>query len=514
MSPRLSAVEAPVETVEFAVIGSGFSGLGMAIALRDAGLDDLVILERGPSLGGTWRDNIYPGCGCDVPSHIYSFSFEPNPDWSRAFAPQAEIRDYLEACADRHDLGRHFRFDCEIVDARFDGDEGRWHLRAADGRRFVARYAIFGIGGLKDPRYPDIPGRDSFAGISLHSARWDPRVDLRGKRVGIIGTGASAIQLGPAIAPAVDHLTVFQRTPPWIVPRNDKPHGPITRALMRLPGLMQLKRNLLYLAWELRHPLVFDNPGRLSRLYERHLKALIRKAIDDPQLARKVTPDYRVGCKRVLLSDDWFETLNRPDVDLEDAAIEAIEPAGVRLTDGRLIELDAIAWCTGYTVDQPLGGMRVEGLDGRELETYWGGRPKAHLGITVPGFPNLFMLLGPNTALGHNSVLVMIEAQIGYIMRAIRHVRGRKLGWVDVRPEALDAFVEQIDADTADTVWHSGCESWYLGADRVNYTLWPGTTLAYRAAVRRFRPELHRFAADRGAVRAPDDAPLAAGDPA
>ncbi len=493
MSPSPPKTEAAVETVEFAIIGSGFSGLGMAIALRRAGLDDLVVLERGPALGGTWRDNVYPGCACDVPSHIYSFSFEQNPDWSRTFAGQPEIRRYLEGCADRHDLRPHFRFDCEVVHARFDAAEARWHLRAADGRRFVARFAIFGVGGLKDPRYPDIPGRDAFEGISLHSARWDPDVDLRGERIGVIGTGASAIQLAPALAPEAARLTVFQRSPPWIVPRHDRAHGPMMRGLLRIPGLLRLKRTLQYLFWELRHPLIFANPGRISRLYEARLRRHIRKSMSDPELIRKVTPDDRVGCKRVLVSDDWYPMLERPDVDLVDTRIAEILPHGVRLVDGTVVELDAIAWCTGFTVDQPLGDMTVEGLDGRDLADAWGDRPRAHLGITVAGFPNLFLLLGPNTALGHNSVLVMIEAQIGYVMRAIRHTRGRRHDWVDVTREAMDDFVARVDAESADTVWISGCDSWYLSDDRVNFTLWPGTTLAYRAATRTFDPALHRF---------------------
>ncbi len=491
-SAPITAGESAPERVEFAVIGSGFSGMGIAIALQRAGLDDLVILERGPTLGGTWRDNIYPGCGCDVPSHIYSFSFEQNPDWSRSFALQPEIQAYLQGCADRYRLRPYFRFGCEVVEARFD--DGRWHIRAADGRRFEARYAIFGIGGLKDPRYAPIPGRETFEGISLHSARWDPAVDLAGKRVGLIGTGASAIQLGPAIAADVGHMTIFQRTPPWILPRNDRAHGPLTRALMRVPGLLRLKRSLMYLYWELRHPVVFDRPGRIAGVIERLARRHIRRALPDPELARKATPDYRIGCKRILLSDDWYPTLARPDVDLEDTAIARIVPRGVELSDGRTVELDALAWCTGFTVDQPLGGMAVYGRDGVALSDYWGDRPRAHLGITVPGFPNLFLMLGPNTALGHNSVLFMIEAQIGYIMRAIRHVRGRKLGWLDVRPEAVEAFVEAIDRDSADTVWQSGCESWYLGAEHVNFTLWPGTTLSYRRATRRFDPALHVFA--------------------
>jgi len=489
--------------------------MGMAIALRRAGLDDLVILERGPTLGGTWRDNVYPGCGCDVPAHIYSFSFEPNPDWSRSFAGRAEIQAYLQGCADRYGLRPHFRFDCEVVDARFDEGEGRWHLRAADGRRFVARYAIFGVGGLKDPRYPDIPGRERFEGISLHSARWDPTVDLTGKRVGLIGTGASAIQLGPALAPDVEHMTVFQRTPPWIVPRHDKPHGRLTRALMRIPGLSALKRAVLYLAWELRHPLVFKRPGRLARIYEGQMRRRAEKAIDDPALRRAVIPDYRIGCKRVLLSDDWYPTLNRANVDVEGTAIAEVLPHGIRLADDRVIALDALAWCTGFTVDRPLGDLTVAGLAGRSLAEYWGDRPRAHLGITVSGFPNLFLLLGPNTALGHNSVLYMIEAQIGYVMRAIDHVRAHDLGWLDVEPGALDAFVDRVDDLTTGTVWHSGCDSWYLGADRTNFTLWPGTTLAYRAATRRFDPSLHRFA-ERTPGAEPEPPPRSAahaGDP-
>lgn len=500
MKPEATAPEATSsepsspETCEFALIGSGFSGIGMAIALRRAGLDDVLLLERGPALGGTWRDNIYPGCGCDVPSHLYSLSGEPTPEWSRVYARQPEIRAYLEGIAGRHDLHRRCRFDCDITEARFDEAEARWHLRAADGRRFVARFVIFGIGGLKDPRYPAIPGIESFEGISLHSARWDPTVDLRGKRVGLVGTGASAIQLGPALAPEAGRTVIFQRTPPWVIPRRDRAYGPLARALYRLPGVLWLERTLLYYFWELRHPLVFAKPGLIGRIYERLLRRHIRRSVDDPALAARVTPDYRAGCKRVLLSDDWYATLNRPDVDLIDTPIEAIEPHGIRLTDGTTIELDAIAWCTGFTVDRPMGDMKVHGLGGRELGEFWDGRPRAHLGITVPGFPNAFILLGPNTALGHSSVLVMIEAQIGYVMDAIRHLRGRPhLRWLDVRPDALDAFTAEVDAAHADTVWSSGCSSWYIDDEGHNFTLWPGTTLAYRWRTRRFDPTLHTF---------------------
>ncbi|MGM0578331.1 MAG: flavin-containing monooxygenase [Myxococcota bacterium] len=475
---------------EVAIVGSGFSGLGMAIRLQEAGVRDLVVLEKASSVGGTWRDNTYPGCACDIPSHLYSFSFDLNPDWTRVWSPQAEIREYLEACVDRHGLRDRILLDAGVERAVFDEDEALWHLHTADGREVVARVVVHGVGALRDPAWPDIPGRETFEGPQLHSARWDHDVDLAGRGVGVIGTGASAVQLVPRLADEASELTVFQRTAPWIVPRPDRAYRPLEKALFRrIPGAMRLYRTLLYLKYELRYPLFFRTQ-RLSPLAEAFYRRFIASEVDDVDLRRAVTPDYRIGCKRVLVSSEWYPTLAREHVHLETERVEAITPHGVRLADGREVEVDALVYGTGFKVDEPLGDMEVEGLGGRDLAEEWGGRPRAYLGMAVPGFPNAFLLLGPNTALGHNSVVVMIEAQVRYVAQAVRYLREHPdVAWLDVRPHALGEFVEEVDARHRDQVWASGCDSWYLGRGDENFTLWPGSTVEYILRTRRFDPE-------------------------
>ena len=484
----------PPTHVTVAIIGAGFGGLGMAIRLQQSGIDDVLLLERGDAVGGTWRDNTYPGAACDIPSHLYSFSFELNPRWSHVYARQPEIRAYLEHCTDRYGLRDRIRLRAEVVEARFDPTTARWHLTTGDGQHVVARFVVHAVGGLKDPRYPEIPGLDRFEGPAIHSARWDHQIPLSGRRVGVIGTGASAIQIVPELAKTARALHVFQRTPPWVVARHDRAYTERQkRRFARFPAALRLFRWQIYARLEMRHPFVFGHDTGVGSLYEWRLRRQIRQAFDDPALAEALVPDYRLGCKRTLLSDDWYPALAQPHVQLHDTAIERIERAGVRLEGGHGVELDALVYCTGFTVDRPMGDMEIYGRDGRALSRWWGTRPRAYLGITVPRFPHAFILMGPNTALGHNSVILMIEAQIEYVRQAIHYVLQRpELAYVDVDDAALERFVGQIDRRHAGQVWQSGCRSWYQNADGINTTLWPGSTVEYFARTRRFDPGVYR----------------------
>lgn len=456
------------------ILGAGFGGLAAAIRLRRAG-HEVQVLERAATVGGTWRDNRYPGVACDVRSHLYSLSFAPNPDWSHRYAQGAEIQAYLERLQAAHQLP--IRFGSDVVLQEWLGD--RWRLTCRDGHTVEARFVVNAIGALRDPRLPDLPGR--FDGPEMHSARWDPSVELSGKRVGVIGTGASAIQVIPGLVDTVGELHVFQRTPAWVVSRDDHPYPAWSRWMFRnVPGWMALRRLAIYLSHEVRYPLAFGRLGAASRLFRWSLERHIRQQVSDPSLAARLTPDYQPGCKRILISDDYYPAMTRPHVRLHSAVRERL-PTGVRTADAD-VPLDALIYCTGFRVDEPLGGMDVRGVGGRSLRQVWAARPQAYMGVTVPGFPNSFMLLGPNTALGHSSVLVMIEAQIRWIEQAIRLAGS---GRVDTRTEALDAFLGEVDEQVSSQVWMSGCQSWYLSRGGQNFTIWPGSTLSYLWRMRR-----------------------------
>jgi cation diffusion facilitator CzcD-associated flavoprotein CzcO len=464
-----------------AIIGSGFSGLAMAARLSRDGVDCL-ILERADALGGTWRDNTYPGCACDIPSHLYSLSFALNPEWSSTYAGQAEIRAYMEKLADDHDLRPLIVFGADVRQATWNQD--LWTLRCEDGRVFTAQFVVNAIGGLRDPLIPALP--NAFEGPQMHSARWDASVDLKGKRVVVIGTGASAIQIVPAIAEQVAELHVVQRTPPWIVPRGDGPYGGLSRwAFRTIPGLCALWRFRSWLIHELRYPLFFGG-ARLRWLATRGLALGIRRLVHDPELRRQVTPDYNPGCKRILVADGWYEALQRPNVRLHTGSVRSLSGSAVELEDTAL-DADVVLWCTGFRIDDPLGQMQVTGRDGVDLRGWWGARPRAYLGMTIPNFPNAFAMLGPNTALGHSSVLLMIESQVRYIRQAVRFAleQDRPL---EVREESLTGFLAEMDREHTDQVWMSGCRSWYLNEHGENYTIWPGSTLSYMLRTRRFDP--------------------------
>ena len=477
-----------------AVIGAGFSGLGAAIRMRQVGIEDFVVLERADEVGGTWQANTYPGCQCDVASHLYSFSFMPNPDWSRGYSEQPEIWDYLRRCADRGGVRPHLRVGCEVLEAGWEEQGQRWRIETSTGP-LTADVLVAGPGGLSEPKVPDLPGLETFAGPVFHSAAWDHDVDLRGKRVAVIGTGASAIQIVPSIQPEVARLDVFQRTPPWIVPHGDRPIGRFKRFLYRVfPPAQKLARAGIYMS---REPLVLGlvHRPKLLRAIERIATRHMHSQVPDPELRRRLTPDYRIGCKRILPSNNWYPALVRDNVELISDGIAEVRPEGIVDGAGELHELDAIVMATGFKVmDLPIA-ERVRGRDGTLAEA-WRDGVQAYLGTTISGFPNLFMLVGPNTGLGHNSIVYMIESQLNYVLDCLRVMDERGLASVDVRPEAQRAFNEDLQRRLEGTVWNAGgCASWYLDEHGFNRTIWPGQTWTFRRLTRRFDPQRYALSA-------------------
>lgn len=482
---RGSAPEPPVHA-RILIIGTGFSGLGMAIKLKQAGIEDFVLLERGADVGGTWRDNRYPGCACDVQSHLYSFSFEPNPGWSRMFAPQPEIWDYLRHCAGKYQIRPHIRFGRDVSSARFDESGAVWNIECANGEHYRCKLLICALGPLSRPAIPGIPGLADFAGPMFHSAQWPADLDLRGKRVAVIGTGASAIQFVPQIAREVGHLTLFQRTPPWILPRPDRRVSAAERWMFRhLPFTQRLFRGAIYLRMESRALGLVAFPG-IMKLLERLARRHIRKSVADPELRARLTPDYAIGCKRVLLSDDYYPAFSRDNVRLVSKSITRVEPTAVRCADGEQIPADVLILGTGFQATSPVPRNMIFGRGGCDLAGAWEGGPEAYLGTTVSGFPNLFFLIGPNTGLGHNSMIYMIESQIKYVMDCLLTMQREGLGTVEVRGQVQADFNRDLQARLMESVWSSGCHSWYLHSSGKNTTLWPGFTFAFRRRTRHF----------------------------
>lgn len=469
------------------IIGAGFAGLGMAIALRRAGIEDFVVLEKAAEVGGTWRDNSYPGCACDVPSHVYCYSFAPNPDWTETYASWSEIRDYIERCVDRFGVRDHIRFRSEAVAAEFDEGSGRWTVTTGTGEKIRARVVIAGVGPLARFSLPALPGLERFQGTKFHSARWDHDFDPRGKRVASIGTGASAIQYVPELAKSVEKLHVFQRTPAWVLPRHERRYGRLRRAAFaRVPGARALYRQGLFWALELRAFAFVSQPAVL-RLFERRALAHLHASISDPVLREKLTPHYRMGCKRILMSNTYYPALAQPNVELVTSGVREITERGIVAGDGVERPVDAIVFGTGFDVHDYLGKLRVSGRDGRDLGELWTrDGAQAHLGTTVSGFPNLFILVGPNTGLGHNSLIYMMESQIALVMRCVERLRAAPRSSIEVREEAQRAFNERLQRRLERTVWQSGCRSWYLDANGRNSTIWPGLCMEFRVATARF----------------------------
>ena len=470
-------------------MGTGFGGIGMGIALKQAGYDDFIILDKEDDLGGTWRDNQYPGCACDVPSPLYSFSFELNPDWSRLFAPQREIWAYLRGCARKYGLEAHIRYGSVVEQMQWDEDERRWDVQTVEHGELGSwrpRAVVSAAGALHLPAYPDIPGAERFAGTSFHSARWDQSCDLAGKRVAVIGTGASAIQFVPEIAKQAAQLTVFQRTPPWIHPRPDAPIPARMRtAFRKAPVAARALRDAIYLGLEAR-AMGFAISPKLMAPLEAVARRHLASQITDPALRAQLTPDYTIGCKRILLSSDYYPALQQPNVSLVTEGITGITEAGVTTADGEEHKADVIIYATGFKVIESVTSLNVTGRDGRKLRAE---NLEAYRGITAAGFPNLFLLLGPNTALGHTSVVFMIETQIQHVLSCLRLIARDKADAIEVVESAQRRYNDALQRRLRRAVWsEGGCRSWYLDADGVNRTLWPGFTFEYWARTRRARP--------------------------
>ncbi|MFE7213355.1 flavin-containing monooxygenase [Streptomyces sp. NPDC057611] len=472
--------------VRVAVIGSGFGGLGAAVRLRREGITDFVVLERAGGVGGTWRDNSYPGCACDVPSHLYSFSFAPNPDWPRTFSGQEHIRAYLEHVTDVFGLRPHLRLHSEVTRMTWDAEKLRWDIETTSGN-LSADVVVGATGPLSEPKVPDIPGLDSFPGKVFHSARWDHDHDLAGKRVAVVGTGASAIQIVPSIQPEVARLTLFQRTPPWVMPRVDREISGVERRIHRaLPLTAQLRRGLLWGIRELQVQAFTRHPGQLGFL-ERLARLNMSRAIKDPDLRAKLTPDYRIGCKRILLSGTYYPALAQDNVDVVASGLSEVRGSTVVAADGTEAEVDAIVFGTGFHVtDMPIA-ERVVGADGRTLAESWKDGMAALRGASAAGFPNWMTIIGPNTGLGNSSMILMIESQLNYLADYLRQLRvlGGRVA-LDARPSAVNAWNRKVQERMKRTVWNTGgCTSWYLDAGGRNTTVWPGTTTEFRQATRR-----------------------------
>ncbi len=471
--------------VDTLIIGAGFSGLCMAMKLRAAGMDSFLVIEKGAGIGGTWWENRYPGCACDIPSHLYSFSFDLNPKWTRMFAGWKEIQEYLEASVDRHGIRDRIRLHTALREAAWDEDAGSWHAVLGDGSKIDARVIVSGMGALHVPRYPEIEGLDRFAGPAFHSAAWDSSVDLRGKNVAVIGTGASSIQFVPEIAPLVGKLSLFQRTAPWIVPKLDHPISERWRGRFeRIPGLMRAYRTMLFWMLEMRVT-GFLKKNWLRGLASKQARDHLEAQVPDPELRAKLTPHYEFGCKRVLISNDFYPALSRPNVDLVTDAIREVRAHSIVTADGVERPVDVLIYGTGFRVTDMLLGIRIIGRNGVEIHDVWKDRISAYLGITVAGFPNFFLLLGPNTGLGHNSVVLMIEAQVRYVMSCLRMMR-RRGDVMDVLAVRQKDFIQTIREKLRTTVWQAGgCRSWYQDPSTgESPVVWPGSVVDYRRRTR------------------------------
>jgi cation diffusion facilitator CzcD-associated flavoprotein CzcO len=496
----------PAET-EVAIVGAGFSGIAMGAKLRRAGRGDYVVLEKGSDVGGTWRDNDYPGCACDVPSHVYSFSFAPNPNWSSTFSPQSEIHDYLRDVARREGVIARTRFGCEVEEARWDEAEQRWIVRTPEGE-LRARALVAAAGPFSEPVVPDVPGLESFRGTVFHSSDWNHDHDLTGDRVAVVGTGASSIQFVPQIQPRVSRLHLFQRTAPWITPKRARR---VTEAEQRLyraaPAAQRLMRWAIATAREtFAIPMLKARRAELIRgVALRHL----RSQVADPELRRKLKPDYAPGCKRILISNDYYPALQQPNVEVLAEGVVEVREGSVVGSDGSEREVDTIIFGTGFNVTEPPVAQRVIGRDGRSLADRWSAEGmQAHRGTTVAGYPNLFFLLGPNTGLGHNSVMLMAEAQADYALQAIERLDMEAIGALEPRPEAQEHWNAAVQRLSEGTVWTSGgCASWYLDRHGRNATIWPHFSITFRRALRTFRSHEYAFEPTARSERAPADAP-------
>ncbi|MGV9615321.1 flavin-containing monooxygenase [Nocardia xishanensis] len=487
------------QTLDVAVIGGGFAGIGAAIRLKQRGIEDFAILERGAALGGTWRDNTYPGAACDIPSRLYSYSFAPNPNWSQTYSGSAEILGYIEGIAARHRLCPHVRFGCTVTGIVFDEDAGMWDVAIEGAAPVRARTVVLASGPLANASFPAIRGFETYEGHKIHSARWDHDYDFTGKRVAVIGTGASAVQIIPELVEKAASVKVFQRTPGWVLPRVNRRTGPIAKGLYRhVPVAESLARR----AWFYGHEsvalgVVWNTP--LTRVVELVGRAQLRRQVRDPWLRRQLTPDFRAGCKRLLMTDDYYPALQRDNCKLITWPIARLAPHGVRTAEGVEHQADCIVFATGFDVSKTGTPIPITGRDGRVLAEEWSRGAYAYKSVAVSGYPNLFFTFGPNSGPGHNSALVYMEAQIDYLVEAIGAILDRDLRMLDVRGDRQDRYNAAIQRRLSATTWNSGCRSWYLTDDGFNATMYPGFATQYVHQLRDLRLEdYHVVAADAG----------------
>ena len=470
------------------IIGSGFAGLGLAMQLRKQGEDDFVLLEKAAEVGGTWRDNSYPGAACDVPSYLYSFSFELKPDWSRKFAPQTEIHAYILQCVEKYRLRPHIRLNAEVRGAVFDEVRGIWRVELNDGQCLEAQVLVSACGQLNRPAYPKLSGLERFQGEAFHSARWRHDLDLSGKRVAVIGTGASAIQFVPQIQPRVASLSLFQRSAAYVLAKPDRAYRAWEVALMRrLPLLQRGVRLLQYLHHEARALAFVHWPwlmGVLRGIFTRHLQ----RQMPDAGKRARLQPDYPMGCKRILISNDYFPALAQANVEIVDSPIREVRERSLVTANGREYPCDVLIYGTGFTASDFLAPMQIRGLDGLELNQAWKDGAEAFKGISVSGFPNLFLLYGPNTNLGHNSIIYMLESQFAYVLGCLQALRKQGLRYLDLKAAPQRRYNEKLQAQTQRTIWAQGCQSWYQTAAGKHTNNWPGFTFTYRLQTR--TPEL------------------------
>ena len=490
---RKAADPAAVKVVEVLIVGAGFAGLGSAIQLRRAGITDIAIVERGSEVGGTWRDNQYPGAACDIPSNLYSFSFAQNPGWSRGYSGSREILEYIKGLARDHDLLPLIRFKHNVEALDFDGGEGVWTVTLSGREPIKARSVVMAQGPLSNAGFPNMRGIETFQGKKIHSARWDHSYDFAGKRVAVIGTGASAVQIIPELVKVADKVKVFQRTPGWVLPRFDFQSPDWAKTLFaKLPVSQTAVREAMYWIHEsMALGMIWNTP--MTRALELLGNRFREMQVKDAWLRRQLTPDFKIGCKRVLMTNDYYPALQQPNARLVTEPIERVEASGVRTRDGRLHELDALVLATGFDAAEIAPPFPVTGRAGATLADAWHDGPKAYLGSTLPGFPNLFLLVGPNAGLGHNSIVVVIEAQIRYVLDALGQLDRRGARAADLEPAALNAFDREIAARMPRTVWATGCRSWYHTRDGRITTLWPGSTVELRRRTRRFDAQHYRF---------------------
>ncbi|MCY4144464.1 MAG: NAD(P)/FAD-dependent oxidoreductase [Gammaproteobacteria bacterium] len=472
--------------VRVAILGAGMSGVCMAIQLKKRGYDSFVLLEKAGKVGGTWRENTYPGVACDVPSHLYSFSFALNPQWTRMYSPGSEIQQYIEDLVSRYDLGSHIKCNSTVVRASYVGNA--WHVDLEDGTRYVTQVVVSALGGLHIPSIPNFAGMSDFGGEFIHTAQWPSALDVKGKRVAVIGTGASGVQIAPAIADQVAQLTVFQRTPAWVVPRGDFAFSnKAQEKFSTWPGLCRFYRWFIFWLLEIRGGFI-KRDSRRNQWLESTAREFLLKSVADDELRQKLTPSFPIGCKRVLVSDDYYATLMRPNVDVETRPIGRIYEKGIQVEGGAMREFDVIVAATGFQPFVVNRSIDISGRNGCNLNEVWQERISAHRTVMVPGFPNLFFLLGPNSGLGHNSVLFMIESQARFIIRVLRTLRRAGLSTVEPRAEANEAFNCQLATDLENTVYGGGCGAWHTDSNDHNFTLWPHSTIRYYLTMRGFDP--------------------------